>query len=314
MLHTGVTIGVEVPSYTVNEGDGTIEVCAILVSGTLERTVTFTLSTEQNANAQGQHGQYICNNSLSINSRCSFIPTESEDYSRVVAQLFFDGDTERACTNIPIIDDTAIEVVETFGIILTTNASDVEFMPPTSIVNIIDNDRAVIGFEMERYQGGEGQMVEVCAILRNGTLERSLLVGIFTGDLSAQGLREYNYKKNKLYCYLCTEPEDYEAVSFDLTFDSERDRGCALIRLQDDDMLENTEEFQLSLVTDEEPVILEPDRAVVSILDTDGMKTYISYVFYLKLPSLKKMLELDLRERCTVVESLTRLSMLLLLF
>ena len=42
---TGVTIGLEEPTYTVNEGDGTIEVCAVLTSGTLDRTVTVTLST-----------------------------------------------------------------------------------------------------------------------------------------------------------------------------------------------------------------------------------------------------------------------------
>ncbi len=40
-----VEIGLERPLYTVNETDGTIEVCAVLVSGSLERTVTVSLST-----------------------------------------------------------------------------------------------------------------------------------------------------------------------------------------------------------------------------------------------------------------------------
>jgi hypothetical protein len=36
-------------------------------------------------------------------------------------------------------------------------------------------------------------------------------------------------------------------------------------------LLEPTEEFQVSLTTDEEQVIISPERAVVSILDTDGI-------------------------------------------
>ena len=57
-------------------------------------------------------------------------------------------------------------------------------------MTIIDDDRVVIGFEMEGYQGEEGQTVEVCVIIRNGTLEKPVLVEIFTGDLSAEGLKE----------------------------------------------------------------------------------------------------------------------------
>ena len=45
----------EFPRYTVDEGDGSIEVCAVLVEGTLMRTLMVNLSTQQNANAQGQY-------------------------------------------------------------------------------------------------------------------------------------------------------------------------------------------------------------------------------------------------------------------
>ena len=73
-----------------------------------------------------------------------------------------------------------------------------------------------------------------------------------------------------------TEPEDYEALSSELTFDSDQDRACVSIRLEDDDALENTEELQVSLTTEEEPVILNPDMAVVSILDIDGERVIVS--------------------------------------
>lgn len=158
----------EVPSYTVNEGDGTIEVCAILVSGMLERTVTFTLSTQDD----------------------SATSTEPVDFSAVSVELTFNETTSRACVDVPIDDDDRVENPENFTVVVDGDDPDVDFVPPTSVVTIIDDDRVVIGFEMERYQGEEGQTVEVCVIIRNGTLEKPVLVEIFTGDLSAEGLKE----------------------------------------------------------------------------------------------------------------------------
>ncbi len=42
---TGVVIGFETPEYTVTEGEGSIEVCVVIVEGTLQRQVTVTVST-----------------------------------------------------------------------------------------------------------------------------------------------------------------------------------------------------------------------------------------------------------------------------
>ena len=72
-----------------------------------------------------------------------------------------------------------------------------------------------------------------------------------------------------------SDPDDYEAVDSELTFDSTRARACVTIVIQDDDLLENTEEFQLSLTTNEDEVILDPVEAIVSITDTDGMSTVL---------------------------------------
>ena len=43
--HLGVEINIEFPSYTVNEEDVTVEVCVLLASGTLARSISFTLTT-----------------------------------------------------------------------------------------------------------------------------------------------------------------------------------------------------------------------------------------------------------------------------
>ena len=46
-LITGVTIDLEDPSYSVNEENGTIEVCAVITSGSLERSVVVTIETAE---------------------------------------------------------------------------------------------------------------------------------------------------------------------------------------------------------------------------------------------------------------------------
>ena len=45
----GVEINFEVPGYTVREQDGQIEVCVRVASGTLQRNLVLTLSTEDAA-------------------------------------------------------------------------------------------------------------------------------------------------------------------------------------------------------------------------------------------------------------------------
>jgi hypothetical protein len=45
IIISAVVIDLEFPSYTVNEEDGTVEVCAMLAGGSLGRTVVVTLST-----------------------------------------------------------------------------------------------------------------------------------------------------------------------------------------------------------------------------------------------------------------------------
>ena len=289
-FNIGISIGFELPRYTVNEGDGSIEVCAALTNGTLERTVTFTLSTQDN----------------------SATSTDPVDFSAVALELQFNKTTSRACAVIPISDDNRVEVPENLTVVIDSDDPDVDFVPPTSTVTIVDNDRVVIGFEMERYQEEEGRMVEVCAVIRNGSLERSILVQIFTEDISAEGSRTHTQNLKLYHFFLIpTEPNDYQAINSELVFDSDNERQCISISLENDGVLENIEELQVSLTSDEEAVILEPDKAVISILDTDGNKkflyfkslTHIVLYFTLQLP------ELDLNERHTVEESLMRSSM-----
>jgi hypothetical protein len=50
----GVGIDFEQPQYSVNEENGTIEVCAVIMEGGLERNITITLAT-RNGTATGMY-------------------------------------------------------------------------------------------------------------------------------------------------------------------------------------------------------------------------------------------------------------------
>ena len=74
-----------------------------------------------------------------------------------------------------------------------------------------------------------------------------------------------------MFSPFAAESLDYTAVTTELIFDPDNSRRCVSIGLVDDSLLEPSEEFEVSLTTDEEQVTVDPDRAVVTILDTDGM-------------------------------------------
>ncbi len=113
--------------------------------------------------------------------------TDPFDFSAVAVELQFNETTSRACADIPITDDNRVELPENFTVDIRSDDPDVDFAPPTATVTIIDNDRVVIGFEMEQYQGEEGEMVEVCAVVTDGALERPAFVELFTRNISAIG-------------------------------------------------------------------------------------------------------------------------------
>ena len=127
--------------------------------------------------------------------------TDPVDFSAVAVELQFNEATSRACAVIPITDDNRVEVPENFTVVISGDDPEVEFVPSSSTVTIIDNDRVVIGFEMERYREQEGRMVEVCAIIRNGSLERSVMVQISTEDISAEGRHTHSHILMKFHFF-----------------------------------------------------------------------------------------------------------------
>lgn len=72
--------------------------------------------------------------------------------------------------------------------------------------------------------------------------------------------------------YQFTEPEDYTGIdSKELTFNANQSKDCVNIMLSKDNILEQTEEFQVVLTSkDNQPVVLDTASVTVKILDTNS--------------------------------------------
>ena len=147
----------------MSEGDGSIEVCAVLTSGSLERTVTFTLSTRED----------------------SATSTDPADFSAVAVELQFNEmNSNLVCTEISITDDSIVEDEERFTLMISSGDEGVtvDNTREMSTVTIADNDKVAIEFERGKYLQIEEEMtIEVCTILRNATLERALTIQLKDG-------------------------------------------------------------------------------------------------------------------------------------
>ena len=72
---------------------------------------------------------------------------------------------------------------------------------------------------------------------------------------------------------VCSAPGDYSSGIFPVTFDSMTSTQCISITLVDDNLVEDTETFTVSLSSSDPAVQLgTPSTAFVSILDTSGVQ------------------------------------------
>ena len=75
-----------------------------------------------------------------------------------------------------------MESSESFSVVVESDHQNVDIMPSTASVTIVDNDKVEIGFNQDKYQGDGEDLFDVCGVLRNATLERQLRVQFIIGD------------------------------------------------------------------------------------------------------------------------------------
>ena len=121
----------------------------------------------------------------------------------------------------------------------------------------------------------EGLQVEVCVIVINSTPSREVIVTLSSSDVDAEGAlfnvrhcTAMHDQRNVMFIYVA--PGDYTAIAEDLTFSASETRICRNVIPAEDDILEEDEDFLLTLATSDSNVVLRPSEATVSILNDDS--------------------------------------------
>ena len=117
MDNDNITIGFEMEKYSAREDQESVEVCARVREGILQRRVSVLFSTKAGD------------------------ASSPEDYANTSILLSFDGNNERDCVNISITNDMTLEGVEVFEVILNAlNEPRVILSPQRAEVSITDDD------------------------------------------------------------------------------------------------------------------------------------------------------------------------------
>ena len=182
------------------------------------------------------------------------------------------------CATFFYLDDSVAEDTEFFFVNLTTTTTTTDNVSPSEIsiltnrarVQIIDSDRLSIQFEHSTYSvtEGEDEELEVCVEL-GARMEKEITV-----QFSAVAETAQHYS-------------DFSQVDSQLTFRaSGSTRECTLIRLMDDELLEDKEQFAVYILFSD-PALYVPGHpsvsnssAVVSIGDNDYVSVQLESSLY----------------------------------
>ena len=122
--------------------------------------------------------------------------------------------------------------------------------------------------------GEEDGMVQVCATLSAvEDTERDLTITLATSN--GTGKHVIHYYQSMIYSFPTTalSGTDYEAVTSDVIFatrSSDGDEECVNITILEDDALETSETFTVTLTTSDLDVMIDTNVTTVIILDNDG--------------------------------------------
>ena len=194
----------------------------------------------------------------------------------LTSTLSFTGaNGEVQCSTISIIDDSVVEQNESFSVHLLSSSADSAFVnlaQDSATVTITDDDTVLIGWDNTSYTSGEPGSASVCAWIIQGEIARDVFVNYSTADGTAQGNAKTYHDKHKLTIDSETGGDDFVAViNMPLVFspsgaDSPQ---CGVVLIEDDSVLESTENFLVILTVDDRAVSLSSTVATISILDND---------------------------------------------
>ena len=146
----------------------------------------------------------------------------------------------------------------------------------------------MIGFELESYNVTEGDpSVQLCASILQPTdlslLDPSFQVFVLFSVEDETAICKYTHAPgcNKKIITSCSPsaPDDFENIATTLEFTFSATRRCVGVGIEDDNLLEDSEEFTARLSPDgplPPGLRLMPDAALVSIFDNDGKEMLLT--------------------------------------
>ncbi len=117
----------------VGEGDGRVEVCAILYDASVVTERDFMISLAAANDYYYYYYYYYYYGYATAGS-------DFNDTSMVLTFSSGASDSDTECMNVTIIEDEALEANQTFSVTLTTSDDDVDVVNNMMTVTITDND------------------------------------------------------------------------------------------------------------------------------------------------------------------------------
>ncbi|XP_028398895.1 uncharacterized protein LOC114521039 isoform X22 [Dendronephthya gigantea] len=150
-----------------------------------------------------------------------------------------------------IIDDPLVESEETFYVDFASSTAPSINLGRPAAINIRDNDEAIIAFTKPVYEVKEDQKAVVSVKVAEGQIDGPVTVRMAATPSTA------------------TEA-DFVPEEFEITFaPGETGPKSVEIDVRNDDLLENTEPFSVSLVSSSVPAVKLGNPSTVNILDDD---------------------------------------------
>lgn len=235
------TIQFDSSSYSVNEGDGQV-ILAVNRSGALGTPASVTYSTSDGTTTAGS------------------------DYAASSGTINFAPGEVRKTIAIPIIDDTIKENSEAFSVTLGVTSSGATLGDPiTAGVTIVDNDggSGTVQFNPTTYSAKEtpGNSTVTLTVTANrfGDPATTITVNYTTSDGTA------------------TAGSDYVATSGTVTFGPGETQKTFPVTILDDALIENAENFFVTLTGVTGASVGQDSTATVTISDDDSPTASIGF-------------------------------------
>jgi hypothetical protein len=179
--------------------------------------------------------------------------TENVDYQGQSGTIVFASGQTSKTISIPVFNDLDAEGDESFAVRLSPTFGGIS----TATVTIIDDDVSTVSFSSSEYSVNEAAGNATITLVRTGNTSPGATVNVVTVAGTA------------------TADVDYVSTARSVTFQPGQTATTFDVPIKQDDLVEGTEYFDISLTArrDSGVVIVDPSTARVTVVDDEGANT-----------------------------------------